>query len=257
METPVTASYQMGYVMLSYAMSVLGGFVALTSAMRIRQRNGSLHFGNTVAAGLALGGIGVWSMHFIGMLALRLDVGSAYSVTETVVSLVAAVIGSALALRYVAKAPRQLGRLVLAGVLLGLGVVVMHYLGMYGMKINGFIRWDMGIVGVSVLIAIVAATAALWLAFNTHGLALRTAAGLLMGVAVCAMHYTGMQAAEFICTTTERGATPKGFGFLHPSELPNVVAFGSITIAVLIVIYLLFQESSDVEGDLQPAFRTR
>ena len=257
METPVTTSYHLGYVALSYAISVLGGFVALTSAVRIRQRDGSIHLGNTIAAGLALGGIGVWSMHFIGMLALRLDVGSAYSTVETVVSLVAAIVGSALALGFVAKAPDRVGRLVFAGVLLGLGVVVMHYLGMYGMKINGYIRWDNTIIGASVAIAIVVATVALWLAFNTRGLVLRTAAGLLMGVAVSAMHYTGMQAAEFICTTTERGASPKGFGYLHPSDLPNVVAFGAITVAALIVIYLLFQESSDVEGDLRPALRTR
>ena len=107
------------------------------------------------------------------------------------------------------------------------------------------------------MIAVVAATAALWLAFNTAGMVLRTAAAAVMGIAVCAMHYTGMGAAEFVCTTTERGASPRGFGFLHPSDLPNVVAFGAMTVAALIVIYLLFQESSDVEGDLQPAFRTR
>jgi NO-binding membrane sensor protein with MHYT domain len=253
METPVTTSYQLGYVVLSYAISVLGGFIALTSAMRIRQRNGRIHVGNTIAAGLALGGIGVWSMHFIGMLALRLDVGSSYSMVETGISLVAAIVGSALALGFVAKAPRQPARLLFAGVLLGAGVVVMHYLGMYGMKINGYIRWDYTVVAISAVIAVVAATAALWLAFNTRGIGLRTAAGLLMGVAVCAMHYTGMGAAEFVCTTTQRGASPRGFGFLHPSDLPTVVAFGAMGIAALIVVYLLYQEGTDFDDTFEPS----
>jgi NO-binding membrane sensor protein with MHYT domain len=249
LETAVVSNYQGGYVALSYLISVLGGYVALTSATRIRQRNGQVSVGNTIAAGLALGGIGVWSMHFIGMVALKLDVGSSYSLWETLVSLIAAITGSSLALGFVAKAPHRLGRLCGAGIVLGLGVVVMHYLGMFGMKINGYIRWDYGVVGVSALIAVAAATAALWLAFNTGGPVLRGGAALLMGVAVCAMHYTGMQAAEFICTTAERGIAPRGLGYFRATELPVVVAFVALTTAALIVLYHVYQETGeDLDG---------
>ncbi len=256
METPVVSSYHLGYVLMSYLIAVLGSVIALSSATRIRQPNGSIHLGNTIAGGVALGGIGVWSMHFIGMLALRLDVASSYSLVETAISLVAAIIAVSLALGFVAKAPHRLGRLAVAGFLLGMGVVVMHYLGMYGMKINGYIRWDYGIIAISAVIAVVAATAALWLAFNTAGMLMRTAAGLVMGVAVCAMHYTGMQAAEFVCTTAERGVAPRGFLYLHLTDLPSVVAFGAMTFAALIVVYLVYQESSDDE-EFQPALKTR
>src|SRR5690349_11273684 len=100
MNTPVAASYQLAYVAISYAIAVLGAFVALNAAGRIRQADGSLHAGNTLAAGLALGGIGVWSMHFIGMLALQLGAASSYSMVETLVSLVAAVVATALALGF-------------------------------------------------------------------------------------------------------------------------------------------------------------
>ncbi|HEY0823931.1 MAG TPA: MHYT domain-containing protein [Ramlibacter sp.] len=256
METPVASSYQLGYVLMSYLIAVLGSVIALSSATRIRQANGTIHLGNTIAAGVALGGIGVWSMHFIGMLALRLDVASSYAMVETAISLVAAIVAVALALAFVAKAPERLGRLLFAGFLLGMGVVVMHYLGMYGMKINGYIRWDYGIIAASAGIAVLAATAALWLAFNTVGMLMRVAAGLVMGIAVCAMHYTGMQAAEFICTTPDRGVAPRGFGYLHITDLPAVVAFGAMTFAALIVVYLVYQETSEAE-ELEPVLKAR
>jgi NO-binding membrane sensor protein with MHYT domain len=253
MNAPVNSSYQLGYVVLSYLISVLGGFVALTAANRIRQRNGEISIGSTIAAGLALGGIGVWSMHFIGMVALKLEAASSYSLWETLVSLVAAIAGSALALAFVAKAPQRLGRLAGAGFTLGLGVVVMHYLGMYGMKIGGYIRWDFGIVTISAVIAVAAATAALWLAFNTAGRMLRAAASLVMGIAVCAMHYTGMRAAEFICTVADPSIAPRGAGYFSPAELPTLIAFVAMTLAALIVVYQLYQESSEHLDDPEPA----
>ena len=250
--SPVLTSYQWGYVGLSYAFAVLGSLVALSAAARIRQRDGTLHWGNTLAAGLALGGIGVWSMHFIGMVALRMDVGSSYAVDETIVSLVAAVLASALALAFVARAPGSIPRVLGAGFLLGMGVVAMHYLGMHGMRIPGYIRWDAVLVAASAVIAVIAATAALWLAFNTRGLGARSAAALLMGVAVCAMHYTGMSAAEFICTSPDRAIAPRGPGLVNLAFLPNIVAFSAMTIAALIVVYQLYQATAE-DWDARPA----
>jgi NO-binding membrane sensor protein with MHYT domain len=232
---------------LSYVVSVLGAFLALTAASRIR-RHDRFHFGNIVAAGIALGGIGVWSMHFIGMLALKLDVASSYALTETAVSLVAAVVASSLALAFVAKSPAA-ARLVGAGTMLGLGVVVMHYLGMFGMKFGGFIRWDYGIVLLSAVLAIAAATAALWLAFNTASLGMRAAAALVMGLAVCAMHYTGMHAAEFVCTVQDRAAFPQGFDYVNLADLPNLVAFGALAMAGLIFVHQVCQAPDDDGAD--------
>jgi NO-binding membrane sensor protein with MHYT domain len=249
-QTPVATSYQLVYVAISFMISVLGAFVALTAATRIRQPDGRVHAGNTVAAGLALGGIGVWSMHFIGMLALKLAVATSYSMIETAVSLVAAVVATALALAFVARAPERFGRIAGAGTLLGIGVVVMHYLGMWGMKIGGFVVWDFGIVALSVLIAVVAATAAMWLAFNTRGAGLRAAAALVMGIAVCAMHYTGMHAAEFICTATDPTLAPTGFGYVGAASLPFVVAFGAVLMAGVIAVYHTYQDSAEYDEEL-------
>jgi NO-binding membrane sensor protein with MHYT domain len=252
----VSTSYQFAYVALSFAVSVLGSFVALTAATRVRQRNGSISLINTVCAGLALGGIGVWSMHFIGMVALKLDLASGYSMVETLVSLVAAVGATALALGFVARRPNHLPTLVVAGFLLGLGVVVMHYLGMFGMRFAGYIQWDYLVVGLSAVIAVVAATAALWLAFNTRTLGLRACAALLMGVAVCSMHYTGMHAAEFICTSANRVTPPSGFGVVASMDLPSVVAAVATCIAMLISVDQFFQ-GVDANRRLQKAATAR
>jgi len=244
----VSSSFQFDYVALSYLVSVIGSFVALNAAVRIRARDGSISSGNSGAAGLALGGIGVWSMHFIGMVALKLDAAISYSAWETLVSLAAAVVLSALALAFVARNPDSLSRIAAAGVLLGLGVVVMHYLGMYGMKIPGYIAWDYGVVAISAVIAVLAATAALWLAFNMHTATARVFAALVMGVAVCAMHYTGMHAAEFICTG-DPAVAPRGFGLFHAGAIPAIVTFVALTTAATIVVYQVYQDST---VDLEP-----
>src|SRR5262245_20611442 len=153
----VQTSYQLGFIAVSFGISVLGAFVALNTVGRIRAPNGRISWLNTLWAGIALGGIGVWSMHFIGMLALKMDVATSYGITETLVSLVAAIAATSLALAFVSKAAHQIGRVLGAGFLLGLGVVVMHYLGMAGMKFGGYIQWDLAMVALSVLIAVGAA----------------------------------------------------------------------------------------------------
>lgn len=242
MNSSVSTYYQHELVALSFALAAIGSFIALTAAARLRRSSGGFDFmSNVLAAGAALGGIGVWSMHFVGMLALKLDVASSYGLVEAAASLVAAIAATSLALVFVSRAPNQLPRILGAGALLGLGVVFMHYLGMHGMKIDGYIRWDYGIVGLSALIAVLAATAALWLAFNTVGLPKRLLASLLMAVAVCAMHYTGMEAAEFICTTENRYASVQGFAVISSLGLGNLVTMAAIGMAAIISLDQVLQ----------------
>ena len=248
MNSIVLSSYQPLYVALSFLLAAAGSFVALTAAIRIKQADGSYSTANTLTAGLALGGVGVWTMHFIGMLALKLDVASSYAMVETGLSLIAAILASSLALGYVARAPERMGRMLVAGALLGMSVVVMHYLGMYGMKFGGYIVWNYGVIAASIVIAVVAATAALWLAFNTATLAKRFGAALVMAVAVCAMHYTGMAAAEFICTTANRSAVPQGFGYVSSFSISSLVIIATLSMAFLIAISLLFQPVSAASG---------
>lgn len=233
MNPQVLTSYQWDLVALSFVISVIGAFVALTAATRIKTDNTHSTF-NTLMAGIALGGVGVWSMHFVGMLALSLDVATSFSMVETGTSLAAAILAASLALGFVARDPMSLPRMLGSGLLLGSSVAVMHYLGMYGMKFGGYIQWDFRIVGASLAIAVVASTAALWLAFNTASFGRRLSAALVMAVAVCAMHYTGMAAAEFICTTPARTAIPQGFGYIPSFNLVSLVTMASVTMAILL-----------------------
>lgn len=237
----VTTSYNLNMVVLSFVIALVGSFVALTVATRIRNANGSINTTNVLSAGLALGGVGVWAMHFIGMLGLNMDVGRTYSLIETLVSLIAAVAATSLAFAYAARHPGNTKHLATAGLMLGLSVVVMHYLGMFGMKTYGYVIWNYSLVALSVVIAVVAATAALWLAFNTRGLGFRFGAALIMAVAVCAMHYTGMSAAEFICTSENRRALPQGFGYISSFNLPSLVVVASVMLMVLISVDQFFQ----------------
>lgn len=242
MNPEVVSSFDRTYVILSFAIAFLGSFVALTAARRIVGPGGRINHFDLLAATLALGGIGVWTMHFIGMAALKMDLRVGYSMTETVISLVVVCLCTGFGLSYVARDPSNKTRLLTAGAALGLGVVVMHYLGMYGMRFGGYINWSFELVAVSILIAVVAATAALWLAFNTELLALRLLAAVIMAVAVCAMHYTGMAAADFVCTTTDRQALPRGFGIITATDLPEVVMVISLGIALVLSIDLLTQK---------------
>jgi len=239
--TPVSTSYDLGLIGLSFFFSVIGSFVALTAANRLSTHRAGLSIGNLLTVGVALGGVGVWSMHFIGMLALEMDVGSSYSMTETFVSLLIAIVATAASVAFAAKNPDSPTRLLMAGLFLGFSVVVMHYLGMFGLKFYGFIDWNVTLVATSMLIAVVAATAALWLAFNTPTLSRRVAAAVVMGIAVCAMHYTGMSAADFVCTTPERNAIPQGTGFIASFQLPMLVIATTAMLTVMVGVDQLFQ----------------
>jgi NO-binding membrane sensor protein with MHYT domain len=251
MDASVATSWQAGYIAVSYAMAFIGALATLSAARRIRRRDGSISMGNTVAGGIALGGIAVWSMHFVGMLALQMDLAVSYAMPQTVTSLSAGIVGSALALAFVAQAPHRLWRVLVAGLLLGAGVMVVHYLGMHGMRFGGTIRWDYGIVALSGAIGVAAATAALWLAFHTRGLLAQAAAGLAMAAAVCAFHYTGMLAADYVCTTPDRMAQPGGFGYVSAAALPNTVVLCAMSMALVITLYLLYQASTQGPDHLE------
>lgn len=191
----VNYQYDWTLVALSFTISVLGSYVALKLAA---DRKGTRN--KVVGPGVALGGCAIWSMHFIGMAAYETPLYISYAVLPTVGSLILAILITGVGFRIAARDPRRLSNLLMGGVVIGMGVVVMHYLGMAAMTLRALMEWDIWIVLASIAIAVVAATVALWLAFNVRTPAQRLAAALVMGTAVCAMHYTGMAAATLICT---------------------------------------------------------
>jgi NO-binding membrane sensor protein with MHYT domain len=183
-------------VATSFLVSVAGSFTAIYCAKRVRTASGP-QTSWLVCAALAMGGAGIWAMHFIAMLAFDMGMSVRYDVTTTVASLVIAVAVTGIGLWTASWGATSTARLVGGGTIMGLGVAGMHYTGMAGMRMPAIVTYDGPLVAASVLIAVVASTAALFLAFNLERSLLIGLSAPVMGAAVCGMHYTGMAATTF------------------------------------------------------------
>ncbi|HDR2350653.1 TPA: EAL domain-containing protein [Enterobacter asburiae] len=226
-------------IAISYLVAFIASFVALDSAGKIplSSRKAALFW--RIAGGVTLG-IGIWSMHFIGMLSMQMPTMMSYDLWLTLASLGVAVVASATALN-IAVAGKKLSpfRLIFATAILSAGVVSMHYIGMAALMLDGSIIWDRRLVGLSVVIAVVASGTALWLAFRLRdkhkGVFInRILAAFVMGAAICAMHYTGMSAAQF----QEMAHTlPGGIGELGLSIWVSVTTL--CLLGVMLIISLI------------------
>lgn len=198
----MNGTYDPWLVGLSIAVAVLASYVALDLASRVTASDAQ-RARYWLAAGAVSMGIGIWSMHFIAMLALRLPMAMSYSVSITGLSLVIAILASGFALRTVSR--QQLGKkmLMAGGMLMGIGIAAMHYVGMAAMRVPSPIHYEPKLFALSIVVAMGASLAALWLAFQLReetlisGFWRKAGGALLMGAAICGMHYTGMAAAIF------------------------------------------------------------
>ena len=239
--------YELGTVALSYVISFFGSLLALLCAHKMVRKDGTLDLPMLGGGAVALGGIGIWSMHFIGMVAYRLPVAIAYDVPLTALSLVAAIVISGIAL-YLAGGKRFTRGGWLAGSLVaGIGVCVMHYIGMFAMNMRASMSFDLVVVAGSVAIAIGAAATALWLAFNLTELAHQFIAAAVMGVAVCAMHYTGMTAATMVCTAP----TPPGSLSFGGSNL-GLGVFGTAGAVLIFILWVVTGRALDEPKGVTP-----
>jgi len=182
---------------LSIVIAIVGAYAGLRLARRFARKSGSVRKALLSGAAVAIGS-GIWSMHFVGMLAVSLPVTINYDVLLTLISALVAILMTGLGL-FIASYGALTGRkLALAGVLMGLGISTMHYVGMAAVRANCVIDYNAGLVGGSVLIGILASSLALWLAFNPRGNWLTLPAATVMGLAISGMHYTAMAAATFL-----------------------------------------------------------
>jgi NO-binding membrane sensor protein with MHYT domain len=184
---------------LAYAMSCVGGYLGLRCVTLARAYTGMARARWLGLAAVAIGAVGIWAMHFIAMLGFSVPGEPIlYNVPQTVGSmlLAVAVVGTGLFIVGFgdAEGSERWARLVAGGVIIGVGVAAMHYMGMAAMSMPGVMSYKSPLVVVSVVIAIVAGTAALWIGTWIRGSAATVGAALVMGVAVCGMHYTGMAA---------------------------------------------------------------
>jgi NO-binding membrane sensor protein with MHYT domain len=191
----VTGTYHPYLVALSILVASFASYTALDLGGHVRAARRLTRQAWLVAAAITMGG-GIWSMHFIGMLAFVMPVPMSYDIGLTILSLVVAIVVTGGGFYVISERASPI-RLVLSGIFMGLGIVAMHYTGMAAMRGHAELGYDWLFVALSVAIAIGASTAALWLAFQTTDLWQKLIAALVMGVAISGMHYTGMRAAIF------------------------------------------------------------
>ncbi|MFG2602162.1 MHYT domain-containing protein [Streptomyces sp. NPDC048514] len=181
---------------LSYLMACVGAALGLRCTVRALAATGRSRRNWLVTAASAIG-TGIWTMHFVAMLGFRVSgTDIRYDVPLTILSLLVAMVVVFAGVFAVGYSRGRYRALLCGGLTTGLGVASMHYLGMAAVRLHGHVRYDPILVGVSVAIAVVAATAALWAALDIRSPLAVTVASLGMGAAVSSMHYTGMFAVS-------------------------------------------------------------
>ena len=209
--TLLSGTYDKWLVIASLLMAMLASYTALDMAGRVASAQGRAAR-YWLAGGSVAMGIGIWSMHFLGMLAFRLPISMGYDPTITLFSLLIAAASSTFALCIVCQDELSWTRLSLSALLMGAGVCAMHYTGMAAMRMTPDIQYDPWLFSLSVVVAILASGTALWIAFHlrrrsSHLRLMQAGAAVVMGLAIAGMHYTGMAAARFPANSTCRMAS--------------------------------------------------
>ncbi|GAA4721955.1 diguanylate cyclase domain-containing protein [Brevibacillus fulvus] len=196
----IEGGYNYYIVALSILIAILASYSGLNIAAKISQAGGKTRFFWLLAGSVVMGN-GVWSMHFVGMMAFHLHVTVNYDVTLTLLSMLASIFSSFVAFYITMPKNVHWPSIVLGGCMMGGGIVLMHYIGMEAMIMSVDLTYDKTFWGLSVVIALVASYAALFLflRFRNHSSRswLKSVCAIVMGFAVCGMHYTGMAAARF------------------------------------------------------------
>ena len=237
--TALTGSYELGEVARSVLIAIVASYAALDLTGRVTAASGRVRLAWLSGGAIAMG-IGIWAMHFEGMLALRLPVPVEYHWPTVLASLLVAILASGVAL-YVASS-RKLGVVaaLTGSTFMATGIAGMHYIGMAAMRLPAITRYSPLLVTCSILLAILFSLIALLMAFDLReetrwSVPRRLGSATVMGVAVSAMHYTGMAAASFI---------PASPADLSHAVTISPLANNGIAMVTLIVIVAAITTSS-------------
>jgi NO-binding membrane sensor protein with MHYT domain len=240
---------------LGFVLSFLGSLLSLVLVTRARGNHGWTRARWLFFAAMSLGGTGIWMMHFMAILGFDVpDTLLRYDLGYTLISFVLAIAMVAVGL-FVAifRGKPSALKILAGGIFTGVGVAAMHYTGMSALKFAGTMTYDRTLVVASFGIAIVAATVALWFHAVVRGAGATVAAALLMAVAVCSMHYTGMAAVRIDLSTT----VPPVRGGLGAFELLAPIAVLACvmisTLAYATVGFTVRQENAQEEAMLERA----
>jgi NO-binding membrane sensor protein with MHYT domain len=235
MPMPEMTNFAYGAVnpVIAFAMALVGavfGLACTARAQRTLDRGHRLRW--LLFAGIALGGVGIWLMHFMAMLGFDVPAGHVrYNVPFTALSLVMAIVIVECGLLLVGLGRPNMPKILVGGLFTGVGVAAMHYTGMYALRLDGRVDYQPRLVAASVLIAVIAATVALWFTVSARGPVAIGAASVIFAVAVCAMHYTGMTAVRVHLDPTES---------VPPGAQPIMLVVPIVIITVLALLAMLF-----------------
>ncbi|MDO8533751.1 MAG: MHYT domain-containing protein [Xanthobacteraceae bacterium] len=230
------AVYSPGLVALSYIVASIAAFTALDFAGRMMENRGDRTAAYSwLVGGACAMGAGIWCMHFVAMLAFRLPLPVRYDLPITLLSMLFAIIISGFALMVVNHRDVSRTRLLVGGVIMGLGICTMHYTGMIAMHMDAAILYRREWFLLSIVNAIVCSTIALWLVSFLGGTTQRARtrtrynvmAAMMMGVAICGTHYTAMYAT--VCVST--GGQTQPVADIDPTLLGTMI--GGVTIAIM------------------------
>ena len=238
----VTGTYNPHLVALSILVAAFASYTALDLGGRVSATRGVASRIWLVAAAIAIGG-GIWSMHFIAMLAFTMPIPMSYDIGLTTLSLVVAIFVTGTGFYFINRQNAPPLSLIFSGVFMGLGIVAMHYIGMAAMREHAEISYDIRFVVLSLVIAIGASTAALWLAFRTTDLGQKLVAAVVMGLAISGMHYSAMRGTTFAVHHPVHEA--QGYASLDQTNLALVVAGITLVILAFALIASLQQENSE------------
>ncbi|MDY8110823.1 MHYT domain-containing protein [Fulvimarina sp. 2208YS6-2-32] len=242
----MNASHDPIFVLLSLLIAVLGSWTALDLFRRVRANPGQARLVWLAIAALSMG-LSIWSMHFVAMLGF--DPGSAvrYDPLLTFLSMVLAIGATGAAFFFASRDNARLSHVFIAGSVMGIGICLMHYVGMAALRTAVSLGYDARLVVLSLLIAIAASTAALLVARREPSFSLRVIAALILGAAIVGMHYTAMAALELIPTLEVR-LEPYG---APPYVLAVSVAGGTLLILLLALMASLSDQRANVISALE------
>ena len=219
-------------VMASLGVAVMAAFTSLRLTSNLRQFSAPRRKARVVQAAFALGS-GIWSMHFVGMLAVELPITIAYHPLPTLISALIAVLVTGAALLSLHFGQRSGRRIVIAGTVTGLGIVSMHYAGMSAISANCIVTYSPVGVAVAVGLGIAASIAAMSLAYGTRSLAATISGSVVLGLAISAMHYSAMYFTMF---NVAAGVTAIPTPYLSTDNLALLVALSSFVICGLFLL---------------------
>ncbi len=258
----VEQSYTFWLVLVSYAIAALAAFVSFYVVERVvAAPSAGVRF-RWLATGGAAMGAGIWSMHFSGMMALKMPAwlcGNAngdihYDPALTIISAVFAMLASGFAFYFVSKRSKSIGLLLVAGTILGAGIGLMHYTGMAAMRMYAIIRYDPIWFSVSIVAAVVLASYALWqMSYTLEARRQersnnRGVAALIMGLAITLMHYAGMASTHFLAMSGQPSEAPLGGVALNGTLVGIAIA----CVAVVILGMALFAANKEAQRQSQP-----